>query len=124
MDKEIEMIRRLYEQFNARDIDGVLASLTQDVTWANGMDGGYVYGPEGVRTYWEHQWSLVDPHVEPFSFTRAADRTIIVEVSQTVRDLAGQPLQNQTHGLSDKTVTHVFALRDGRVARFDVASLA
>ena len=31
-----------------------------------------------------------------------------------------KPLQGQTHGLKDKTVGHVFRLREGKVARFDI----
>src|SRR5262249_39751602 len=45
---------------------------------------------------------------------------IIAEVRQSVRDLEGKPLQGQTHGLKDKTVGHVFRLREGKVARFDI----
>jgi len=40
MDNNIEILRQMYASFNARDIDGVLAQLADDVTWANGMDGG------------------------------------------------------------------------------------
>ena len=45
-------------RFNARDIDGVLTVLTDDVAWANGMDGGYVHGREAVRAYWTRQWTI------------------------------------------------------------------
>ena len=106
--------------FNARDIDGVLAVLAEDVTWANGMDGGYVHGREAVRAYWTRQWAMVSPQVEPLRFHAAADGAIVVEVRQSVRDLDGRPLQEQTHGLTDKTVGHVFQFRDGKVIRFDI----
>ena len=36
MDGDIELLRRIYERFNAPDIDGVLAVLADDVAWANG----------------------------------------------------------------------------------------
>ena len=120
MDSDVELLKRLYERFNARDIDGVLAALTDDVAWANGMDGGHVHGREAVRAYWTRQWSLVSPHVEPVGFHRAADGAIVAEVRQTVRDLEGKLLTGQTHGLKDKTVGHVFRLRNGKVARFDI----
>ena len=60
------------------------------------------------------------------SFTETADSSVVVEVQQSVRDLEGRPLQDQTHGLKDKTVMHVFRLQDGKVTRFDIqdASLA
>ena len=124
MDDDVKILERLYDRFNARDIDGVLTALTDDVAWANGMEGGHVHGHEAVRDYWTRQWALVSPRVEPVGFHRTADGAIVAEVLQTIRDLDGNPLQGQTHGLKDKTVGHVFRLREGRVARFDIQDVA
>jgi ketosteroid isomerase-like protein len=124
MEDDIQTVTRMYDRFNARDIDGVLASLTDDVAWANGMDGGHVHGLEAIREYWTRQWAMVSPHVEPVGFSRAADGAIVAEVHQSIRDLDGNPLQGQTHGLKDKTVGHVFHLRAGKVARFDIQDIA
>ena len=124
MDKDVELLKRLYDRFNARDIDGVLVALADDVAWANGMDGGHVHGREAVREYWTRQWAIVSPHVEPVSFHRNADGAIVAEVLQTVRDLEGNPLQGQTHGLMDKTVGHIFRVREGKVTRFDIRDAA
>ena len=124
MDGDVELLKRIYARFNARDIDGVLAVLAYDVVWANGMEGGHVHGREAVREYWTRQWTLVSPRVEPVSFHRTADGAIIAEVRQTVRDLGGKPLQGQTHGLKDKTVGHVFRFREGKMARFDIQDAA
>jgi ketosteroid isomerase-like protein len=121
MDDDVKVLERIYDRFNARDIDGVLAALTDDVAWANGMDGGHVHGREAVREYWTRQWTMVSPHVEPVSFHRTADGAIVADVRQSVRD---NPLQGQTHGLQDKTVGHVFRLREGKVARFDIQDAA
>lgn len=120
MDRDVELLKGIYDRFNARDIDGVLTALADDVTWANGMDGGHVHGREAVREYWKRQWTMVSPHVEPVSFHRSADGAIIAQVRQTVRDLEGRPLQGQTHGLKDRMVGHVFRLQEGKVARFDI----
>ncbi|MDK1374294.1 MULTISPECIES: nuclear transport factor 2 family protein [unclassified Sinorhizobium] len=116
----VEIIKRIYERFNARDIDGVLAELVNDVTWANGMDGGHVHGREAVRDYWIRQWGVVSPHVEPVAFRTTDDGVIAVEVIQSVFDLDGQPLKGQTHGLKDKTVMHIFRMESGKIARFDI----
>ena len=124
MDDDVKVLERIYERFNARDIEAVLTALTDDVVWANGMEGGHVYGRDAVREYWTRQWSVVSPHVEPVGFRRVADGAIEVEVLQTVHDLEGKPLQGQTHGLKDKTVGHVFHLREGKVARFDIQDAA
>ncbi len=118
---DIERIKSMYDSFNRRDIDGVLALLTDDVAWANGMSGGHVHGREAVRDYWTAQWAVVAPQVEPVSFDRTPDGTIVVSVRQTVRDLEGKPLEGQSHGLHDRMVEHVFHLRDYRVDRFDIA---
>jgi hypothetical protein len=123
MDEDIKVLERMYDRFNARDIDGVLAALTDDVVWANGMDGGHVHGREAVRACWTRQWAMVSPHVEPVDFQRTAGGAIVVEVRQSVRDLEGNPLQGQAHGLKDKTVGHVFRLREGKVARFDIQEI-
>jgi ketosteroid isomerase-like protein len=120
MDDAVKIVERLYDRFNARDIDGVLIALSDDVAWANGMDGGHVHGHEAVRAYWTRQWAMVSPRVEPVGFQQTADGAIVAEVLQSVRDLEGRPLQGQTHGLKDKTVGHVFRFRDGKVVRFDI----
>ena len=77
----LAFLRRVYERFNARDIDGVLACLHADVVWANGQDGGYVQGHDGVRHYWTRQWAMIDPHVEPMDFSHPTVRSS----SQSVR---------------------------------------
>lgn len=117
---DVLVIKGIYERFNARDIDGVLSSLTDDVAWANGMDGGHVHGHEGVRDYWTHQWAVVSPHVEPKTFHQIENGVIAAEVIQTVLDLNGQPLTGQTHGLKDKTVKHIFSMHNGKITRFDI----
>jgi len=55
MSDEVRILKHLYQQFNARDIDSVLAAMHEDVMWANGMEGGHVHGRDGVRAYWTRQ---------------------------------------------------------------------
>ncbi len=117
---DICIIKGMYDRFNARDIEGVLAALADDVVWANGMDGGHVHGHEGVRDYWTRQWAIVAPHVEPIMFQQTEDGAVAVEVIQSVFDLNGQTLSGQTHGLKDKTVVHVFRMDSDKVKRFDI----
>ena len=120
MNGRIDVVKHMYERFNARDIDGVLGALADDVAWANGMDGGYVNGHDAVRTYWTRQWAMVIPNVTPLSFVDAPDGSIVVQVQQVIRDLEGNALHGQTHGLHDKVVGHVFRFHDAKVIRFDI----
>jgi ketosteroid isomerase-like protein len=111
-----ELLRTMYDGFNARDIDAVLAAMTEDVDWPNAWEGSRVHGQEEVRDYWTRQWAAIDPRVTPVGFeTRAgADGVrIAVEVEQTVRDLDGEVV-------ASGTVIHVYDMRDGLVARMDV----
>ena len=112
MDDE-QFLRRLYDAFNARDVDAVLAAMADDVDWPNAWEGGRLRGRAAVRDYWERQWAEIDPKVVPAAFTRRPDGRVDVEVDQTVRDRAGEPL-------GEGRVRHVYALRDGLVLRMDV----
>jgi ketosteroid isomerase-like protein len=116
MTGNIELIHQLYENFNARKIDDVLAKLADNVVWANGMHGGHVEGREAVRAYWTAQWSTIDPHVEPEQIAEKGGE-VVVDVHQTVRDLEGKLLL-------DETVHHVFQISDGKVTRFDIRSVS
>jgi ketosteroid isomerase-like protein len=113
MTSDEQLIRRLYDGFNKRDIEAVLAALAADVAWANGMEGTHVHGRDAVREYWTYQWSVIDPSVAPLSVARGDDGATIVEVHQVVRDLQGQILL-------DEVIHHSFLVKDGRVQRFDI----
>ena len=46
---ERQLLERAYAAFNARDIEGALATMDADVVWPNGMEGSTVLGHRGVR---------------------------------------------------------------------------
>lgn len=108
-----EVLRYAYAAFNARSVDAALATLHPDVDWPNGMEGGRVRGRQGVREYWTRQWTLIDPQVEPLSFTREPDGRMAVEVRQVVRDTAGALLV-------DQRVRHVYRMQDGLVREMEI----
>lgn len=110
---EAEFLKHIYRRFNARDMESVLVGLREDVMWANGMEGGHVYGRDAVRSYWTRQWAMVDPHVEPVGFSKGPQGEVIVEVHQTVHDLNGALLLDQMVG-------HVFTIENGLICRFDI----
>ena len=103
MNDDEPLIRHLYDRFNARDIDAVLSTLAEDVAWANGMENTHVHGPEAVREYWTHQWSVINPHVDPLHMTKAADGSTVVQVHLTVHNLEGKLVL-------DEMVGHVFQI--------------
>jgi len=109
-----DTLRALYDRFNARDIEGVLANLHPDVEWVNGWEGGHVHGHEGVRDYWTRQWAQISPQVEPLAFHKESDGQIDVDVRQTVRDLDGEVL-------SQTDVRHIYAFDGDLIRRMDLA---
>ena len=53
MPSDAELLKHLYDRFNARDMEAVLATMHEDVVWANGMERGHVgfldvYGPRPI----------------------------------------------------------------------------
>ncbi|GAB3981565.1 hypothetical protein GCM10028806_51410 [Spirosoma terrae] len=102
------LLRQLYQDFNARRIDAVLAHLHVDVAWPNGWEGGYVSGHDEVRAYWLRQWEQIDPSVTPVAIEIRPEDQVAVKVHQVIKDLDGQLL-------SDTTLDHVYSFANGKV---------
>lgn len=107
-----ELLKVLYEAFNARNIEKALSAMHPDVVWANGWERGTVQGRSAVRDYWTRQWQQIDPRVDPQRFEGENDE-IVVEVHQVVRDLEG-------HLIADRMVRHFFRFEGGLVKVFDI----
>jgi hypothetical protein len=114
MSDERQLLECAYRDFNARNIDAVLALMHPEVEWANGMEGGHVHGKEAVRAYWTRQFGMLDPHVEPVRIGRMSDGRFLVEVQQVVHDLKGNLLV-------DTVVYHTYRIRNGLIERMDIA---
>ena len=108
------LFRELYQNFNERKIDLVISTMTENVKWANGMDGGYVYGHNGVREYWTSQFTMVNSNVTPLEI-REKEGVVKIKVHQVVHDLNGKLL-------ADEIVFHYFHLQENKIAEFDIGS--
>jgi hypothetical protein len=109
----VEPLITAYEAFNTRDIERALATMHRDVQWPNGMEGGWVYGRDAVRTYWTRQWRMIEPRVEPRRFSTDDRGRVVVDVHQVVRDRAGAIV-------TDRMVQHVYDLEDGLIRRMEI----
>ena len=110
---EIALLQRVYAAFNRREIETVLAVMSPDVDWPNGMEGGRVLGTAAVREYWKRQFEVLNPRVEPQNFTTEADGRIAVGVHQVVHDTGGKLVV-------DQMVRHVYEIRDGRIQSMEI----
>ena len=102
-------MRRGYEAFNRRDIDGALEGLDPEVEWPNMLEGTIIRGHQAIREYWPRQFQLTASRVDPEEFVEIG----VVVVHQVVRDSDGTLL-------ADHRVAHVYAFREDKVARMDV----
>jgi nuclear transport factor 2 (NTF2) superfamily protein len=106
-------LRRLYQAFNARDVDTVLDAMRPDVAWPNGWEGGRLDGRDEVRRYWARQWQEIDPWLEIRRIRPLPDDHAAVDLRQTVRSPTGEVI-------ADATVTHVYRFADGLVASMEI----
>ena len=112
MDSLHTFFQDLYKNFNEQKIDLVISKMTDDVKWANGMEGGYVFGHNGVREYWIRQFTMVRSKVTPLEID-TGNGVVKIKVHQVVHDLMGKLL-------ADETVYHFFYVQDNKIARFDI----
>src|SRR6266700_7040878 len=110
MKTTIQFFREIYKNFNNRQIDLVISQMTPDVKWANGMDGGYVYGHEAVREYWTRQFKIIRSQVTPLKID-VENKSVKIKVHQVVHDLDGNLL-------ADEFVEHHFFLINGKISEF------
>jgi ketosteroid isomerase-like protein len=112
---EIELLRRIYAEFNRREIETVLESMHPEVDWPNGWEGGWVHGTAAVRDYWERQFAVINPRVEPTGFAVEPDGRVAVRVHQVVHDIEGKLL-------ADQIIQHVYDIRDGLIRSMEIRS--
>ena len=113
----ISLLTRMYQGFNARDAEAVLAKMQPDVQWPKGFVGGYEHGQAAVRAYWAKQWVEINPHVDPTGFELLPDGRVAVMVHQVVHDLTGTLLM-------DTMLHHIYRLRDGLIAHMEIQPIA
>ena len=61
--ENVELVQRLYDAVNRRDLDALLALIDEEVTLlaiAAYVDGGY-HGHDGVRLWWENMFDVTAP---------------------------------------------------------------
>ncbi len=108
-----DLIARVYAAFNARDIDGTLEFMSENVSWPKASEGGRVVGKQAIREYWTRQWSEFDPRVDVLDVIESESGETIVSVRQFVRNRNGDVV-------SDTEVRHVYRIVNGLIERMDI----
>jgi SnoaL-like domain len=105
MGESKEFLQNLYDAFNKREIETIISQMHPEVKWANGVEGGFVYGRDGVREYWTNQFKEIQPELETLKFETDENNRNIVTVHQIIKDLQGKVL-------ADVTVHQIFSIEN------------
>jgi hypothetical protein len=113
MSSNPQFLQNLYDAFNKREIETIISLMRPDVKWANGLEGGFVYGRDAVREYWTNQFKIIQPEVETLNFETDEKNRNIVTVHQTIRDLQGNLL-------AEATVQQIFTIENGLISLYEI----
>ncbi len=107
-----EFLQNLYDAFNRREIEAIISAMRPDVKWANGLEGGFVYGRDAVREYWTNQFKAIQPELEALKFETDEKNRNVVTVHQIIKDLQGNLL-------ADATVHQIFTIENGLISLYE-----
>lgn len=108
-----QFLQNLYDAFNEREIETIISFMQPDVKWANGMEGGFVYGRDAVREYWTNQFKIIQPQLEPLNYETDDNNRDVVTVHQIIRDLQGNLL-------ADMTVQQIFTIENNLISLYEL----
>ena len=113
--ENVELTRRVFQAFNDRDLDTLLAGLHDDVEAfprLAAVEGGY-RGHDGVRRWWEQLLgAFPDFHAEILEVRDLGELMVVV------LRVRGRGAESDTP--LDATIWHVNQFRDGKVIRWRV----
>jgi hypothetical protein len=113
MSSNRQFLQNLYDAFNKREIETIISLMRPDVKWANGLEGGFVYGRDAVREYWTNQFKDIQPELETLKFETDEKNRNVVTVHQIIRDLQG-------NSLADATVQQIFTIENGSISLYEI----
>ncbi|MBD2535805.1 nuclear transport factor 2 family protein [Nostoc flagelliforme FACHB-838] len=113
MSSNQQFLQNLYEAFNKGEIETIISVMHPDVKWANGVEGGFVYGRDAVREYWTNQYKVIQVQLETLKFETDENNRNVVTVHQMVRDLQGNLL-------ADATIEQIFTIEDGLISLYEI----
>lgn len=108
-----KFLQNLYDAFNRREIETMISLMRPDVKWANGLEGGFIYGRDAVREYWTEQFKNIQPELETLKFETDEKNRDVVTVHQIVKDTQGNVL-------ADATIHQIFTIEDGSISVYEI----
>jgi SnoaL-like domain len=113
MSSNQQFLQNLYAAFNKGELEAIISVMHPDVKWANGVEGGFVYGRDAVREYWTNQYKVIQVQLEPLKFETDEKNRDVVTVHQIVRDLQGNLL-------ADATIQQIFTIGNSLISLYEI----
>ena len=113
MSSNQHLLQSLYEAFNKGEIETIISVMHPDVKWANGVEGGFVYGRDAVREYWTNQYKVIQVQLKTLKFETDENNRNVVTVHQIVRDLQGNLL-------ADATIQQIFTIENSLISLYEI----
>ena len=113
MSSNQQFLQNLYDAFNNREIETIISFMRPDVKWANGVEGGFVYGRDAVREYWTNQSKDIQVELETLKFETDEKNRNVVTAHQVIKDLQGNLL-------ADATIQQIFTIQDGLISLYEI----
>ncbi|MBD2091326.1 nuclear transport factor 2 family protein [Microcoleus sp. FACHB-1515] len=113
MSSNQQFLQNLYEAFNKGELETIISLMQPDVKWANGVEGGFVYGRDAVRDYWTNQYQVIQVQLETLKFETDEHNRDVVTVHQIVKDLQGNLL-------ADTTIEQIFTIENGLISLYEI----
>jgi ketosteroid isomerase-like protein len=102
------LLTRLYEAFNRKDIEAVIAYLHPDVSWPNLFGEGRLQGRDAMRRMWRDQFAAINPEATPIAYTTLPDGRVRVEIAYVVRTLDGRLF-------TEEVATNTYRFKDDQI---------
>jgi limonene-1,2-epoxide hydrolase len=113
MSSNQQLLQSLYAAFNNRELETIISVMSPDVKWANGVEGGFVYGRDAVREYWTNQYKVIQVQLKTLKFETDENNRNVVTVHQIVKDLQGNLL-------ADMTVKQIFTIENDSIVLYEI----
>lgn len=108
-----QFLQNIYDAFNNREIETIISFMRPDVKWANGVEGGFVYGRDAVREYWTNQFKDIQAELETLKFETDENNRNVITVHQVIKD-------SQGNLLADATIQQIFTVEDGLISLCEI----
>lgn len=114
MRAEEDLIVRLHQALDRRDLDAAMAFFHPQARFRDYLDEGEIIGPDAVRAFYQRLFETLAPGIDVLAVTALPDGRLRTELQVSVRDRAGK-------FWSDGRTLATYTVRDGLISAVELA---